>query len=433
MINDEVMQETGGAQNEFEQNLEKYADVLVKVGLNLQPGQKLLIGFPAFGVYGVPLELAPLVRVVTRKAYQAGARLVDVLWNDDQMRLIRFQEAPRDSFAEFPTWRADVAYEAAESGDAILILFAEDPELLKEQDPELMGQFNGANWAHIGPTMELLSKNATNACVATAPVAGWVDKLFPESPTREGKEKFWDMIFEICRVKQADPVRAWRAHLMELNQRVDYLDQKKYTSLKYSGPGTDLTVGLPAGHLWHGAGVTSQTGIDFTANIPSEEIFTLPHKNQVDGVVSATKPLAYGGSLIEEFTLKFSEGRVVEISASKNENVLRGLIETDEGAGRLGEAALVPHSSPISQTGMLFHNILLDENAANHLALGSAYKFNVENGEEMSDEAFAGIGGNQSLVHVDFMIGSAEMDVDGVRDDGTIEPIMRGGEWAFGV
>ena len=418
---------------EFKQNLEKYAEVLVKVGLNIQPGQRLLIGSPVFGIYGTPIELAPLVRLITSKAYQAGARLVDALWNDDQMKLIRFQKAPRDSFDEFPEWRAKAVYETASSGDAMLNFFAQDPELLKNQDPELVGIFHTTNWTHIGPTLGLTAKNATNWCVATAPVDGWVNKVFPALSPGEGKARFWDTIFEICRVKQADPIAAWEAHLAELSGRVDYLDHKKYTALKYSAPGTDLTVGLPKEHVWHSGRMTSQNGIDFTANIPTEETFTLPHKNKIDGVVSSTRPLEYGGSLIEDFTLKFSEGRVVEIAAKKNENILRSLIETDEGASRLGEVALVPNSSPISQTGMLFSNILLDENASNHFALGTAYKFSVQNGETMSDDDFAAIGGNQSLVHVDFMIGSGEMDVDGLTQHGSAEPVMRGGEWAFDV
>lgn len=416
---------------EFEHNLEKYAEVIVKVGLNIKPGQRLLIGAPAYGIYGTPLELVPLVRIITRQAYQAGARLVDVLWNDDQMRLIRFQEAPRDSFDEFPEWRANALYETSLSGDASLNFFAENPELLKDQDPDLVGLFHTTNWKHIDPSMELIIKNSMNWCAATAPVDGWVDKIFPSLPLDERKARFWDTIFEICRVKQADPISAWNAHLAELSARVNYLNHKKYAALKYTAPGTDLTIGLPEGHLWHGGRMTSQNGIDFTANIPTEEVFTLPHKNKINGVVSSTRPLAYGGNLIEDFSLKFSNGQVVEITAKKNENVLRSLIETDDGASRLGEVALVPNSSPISQTGMLFNNILLDENASSHLALGIAYKFSVENGDTMSDDDFAAVGGNQSLIHVDFMIGSSEMDIDGLKADGKIEPVMCSGEWAF--
>lgn len=418
---------------DFERNLDKYADVILKVGLNLQEGQRLLVGVPIFGIYGTPIELAPLVRLVVRKAYQAGARLVEVLWNDDQMKLIRFQEAPKSSFEEFPAWRAAAAYEAASSGDAILNFYAEDPELLKDQDPDLVGIFSKTNWTHIGPTMDLLVKNSMNWVIATAPIEGWVDKLFPSLASKDRKDKFWDTIFEICRVKQADPISAWDAHLTELAGRVNYLNHKKFAGLKFSAPGTDLTIGLPERHLWRGGRMTSKNGIDFTANIPTEEVFTLPHRSKVDGLVSSTRPLSYGGNLIQDFTLKFSEGQVVDATAKKNDDLLHSLLETDEGARRLGEVALVPNSSPISQTGMLFNNVLLDENASSHVALGKAYKFSIENGDALSDDEFAAVGGNPSLIHVDFMIGSEEMDVDGLTEQGIPDPVMRSGEWAFDI
>jgi aminopeptidase len=234
-------------------------------------------------------------------------------------------------------------------------------------------------------------------------------------------------------LRQADPIAAWEDHINQLVARSDYLNHKQYVALKLTAPGTDLTVSLPAGHAWQSGRTTSETGIAFTANIPTEEVFTLPHKDRTEGVVSATMPLSYGGSLMEGFSLTFAEGRVVNVTAAKGEAHLRKLIETDEGAGRLGEVALVPHSSPISQSGLLFYNTLFDENAASHIALGRAGKYNIAGGEEMSEEAFGAAGGNHSLIHVDFMIGSGEMDVDGVTDDGTAEPVMRSGEWAFAL
>jgi aminopeptidase len=281
--------------------------------------------------------------------------------------------------------------------------------------------------------MDLLVKNATNWAVVTAPVDGWPEKVFPHLPPDSRKAKFWDTIFEICRVKQADPVSAWQDHVNRLVARSNYLNRKRYAALKLAAPGTDLTVGLPRGHIWRGARMSSQNGIDFTANIPTEEIFTIPHKDKTEGVVTATKPLSYGGSLIEDLSLTFSKGQVVKATARKGEESLHKLLEMDEGASRLGEVALVPHSSPISQSGLLFYNILIDENASNHIALGRAYKFSVEGGEAMSDDEFAAAGGNHSLIHIDFMIGSGEMDVDGLVEDGTAEPIMRGGEWVFEV
>jgi len=410
--------------SEFEQNLDKYAEVIVRVGLNLQHGQRLLIR-------RAPLKLAPLVRLIGTKAYRVGARLVDVMWNDDQLRLIRFQHAPRDSFEEFPEWRANAAFEAAKAGDAVLGLFAENPDLLFEQDPELVATVFQTRAKHFKPFGDLQSKNAMNWTVVTAPVDGWMEKVFPDLPPDSRKARFWDTIFEICRVKQEDPVSAWRDHVNQLVARSDYLNHKRYAALKLTAPGTDLTVGLPKGHVWRSGRMTSQNGIDFTVNLPTEEIFTLPHKDKTEGVVTATKPLSYGGVLIEDFSLTFADGRVVKASAAKGEEVLRKLIETDEGASRLGEVALVPHSSPISQSGLLFYNTLIDENAANHIALGEALRFFMEGGEAKSDDEFAAAGGNLSLIHVDFMIGSGEMDVDGLTEGGAVEPVMRSGEWAF--
>jgi aminopeptidase len=418
----------------FERNLDKYAEVIVRVGLNLQPAQRLLImGVPQLGIYGVPLELAPLVRLIVTKAYQVGARLVDVMWNDDQLRLIRFQHALRDSFEEFPTWRADGAFEVAEAGGAVLLIYAEDPDLLVKQDPTLITTMHQTGFKHTKPFADLRGKTAMNWVLITAPVDGWPDKVFPDLAPEDRKAQFWDTLFEICRVKQPDPVSAWNDHVDELASRRNYLNHRRYAAVRLTAPGTDLMAGLPRGHVWRAARVSSQSGIEFTGNIPTEEVFTIPHKDKTEGVVTSTKPLSYGGSLIEDFGLTFCEGRVVKVTARKGEDSLRNLLETDEGATRLGEVALVPHSSPISQSGLLFYNLLIDENAASHIALGQGLRFCIEGGEAMSDDEFAAVGGNHSLIHIDFMIGSGEMDVHGLTEDGTAEPIMRSGEWAFEV
>jgi aminopeptidase len=419
--------------SDFEQNLEKYAQIVVKMGLNLQPGQRLLIGSPMMGIYGTPIELVPLVRVITRQAYQAGARLVDVMWNDDQLRLARFQHAPRDSFDAFPAWRAEAALEIAQAADATLIIYAEDPGLLAGQDPQLKATALRTNAEHMGPVSTLRSQNKMNWLIITAPVDDWTEKVFPGLSLQEGTARFWDTIFDICRVKEPDPVAAWREHVDQLVAWCDYLNRKQYTALELTGPGTDLIVGLPQAHVWRGGRLTTQGGITFVPNLPTEEVFALPHKDRVEGVVTATKPLSYGGTLIEGLSLTFSDGQVVEMEAEKGEESLQNLLETDAGSRRLGEVALVPHSSPISQSGLLFYNILIDENASSHLALGRAFKFSIKNGEGLSDAEFAALGGNNSIVHVDFMVGSGEMDIDGVTDGGSVEPVMRAGEWAFEV
>jgi aminopeptidase len=418
---------------EFDKKLDKYAEVIIRVGLNIQSGQRLLIGYPSFGVYGMPLELAPLARLMTMKAYQFGAKLVEVIWSDDQMRLIRLQEAPRDSFEEFPEWRTNVAYEFAKAGDAIVRVHAENPDLLSEQDPDLVATAQRANVAHLQALWGITFKNVTNTAVITAPVAGWSKWVFPDLPAERRDAAFWDTLFEICRVNRPDPVAAWQDHVERLAAHSAYLNQKQYAALKYTGPGTDLTVGLPERHIWKSARATSQSGINYVSNLPTEEIYTTPHKDKTDGVITATRPLLYGGHLIEDFSLTFEEGRVVKATARRGEQILLDMLEMDEGARLLGEVALVPHSSPISQTGLLFYNILLDENASSHMALGRAYKACLEDGVAMSEEEFEAAGGNYSQIHVDFMVGSGEMDIDGLAEDGLAEAIMRNGEWVFEV
>jgi aminopeptidase len=249
-------------------------------------------------------------------------------------------------------------------------------------------------------------------------------------PTEEAVDRLWDAIARMCRLDSADPLGAWESHLANLGARSDYLNAKRYSALKYTGPGTNLTLGLPAGHTWVSGRSVSAKGIPFTANLPTEEVFTIAHRDQVDGTVRASKPLSYGSTLIEGFTITFERGRVVRMDAERNADTLERLLDTDEGARRLGEVALVPHNSPISQSGLLFYNTLFDENAASHVALGNAYKFTLKGGNEMNDQEFEQAGGNRSAVHVDFMIGSGELDVDGVLSNGAMEPVMRKGEWA---
>ena len=407
----------------FDQKLQNYADLAVKIGVGLQAGQRLLVR--------APIESAPLVRLIVESAYKVGARLVDVMWTDDALTLARFKYAPRDSFEEFPTWQADALIKIANEGDAVLSVHAADPDLLKDQDPDLVALVQRVNQSHLIPFRRKVMSDELNWSIISLPIASWAAKIFPGSPPDEQISKLWDAIFQVCRIDQPDPVAAWQRHVAELSARKEYLNAKRYTALKYSAPGTDFTLGLPDHHIWHGAQSHTPTGITFIANVPTEEVFTMPHKDRAEGVVTSTKPVSFGGVLIEDFSLTFAGGRVVKVTAKKGEAVLKKLIETDEGSARLGEVALVPHSSPISQSGLLFYNTLFDENASNHVAIGRAYRFCVAEGAAMSDEEFAAAGGNDSLTHVDFMIGGAEMNVDGLTGTGGVEPVMRSGEWAF--
>jgi aminopeptidase len=410
--------------------LRLYGDVTVRIGLNLQRGQRLLILGPVANG-GASLDAAPLVREVARSAYAAGARLVEVLWGDEALMALRFKWAPRDSFSEFSAWLPITLASHIDAGHAVLSIYANDPDHLKNEPPELVSALQQTTARSVRPFREQISRNQTNWCVVGAAAPAWAARVFPGVDSDQQVDRLWDAIARLCRLDRSDPVAAWESHLTDLQKRTDQLNRKRYTALRYAAPGTALTIGLPDGHLWIGGRSASVTGIPFAPNLPTEEVFTMPHKDRVEGTVRSTKPLSYGGTLIEGFSLRFAEGRVVDIHADRGEAVLRTLVETDPGASRLGEIALVPHTSPIAQTGLLFYNTLFDENAASHVAFGAAYKFTMQGGEAMSDEAFEQAGGNRSATHVDFMIGSADLEVDGVLHDGSAEPLIRAGEWAL--
>ena len=419
--------------SEFEQNLEKYAEVILKVAVNLQKGQRLYIT-PHGGFNASLINLVPFIELIAKKAYQSGARFVEVLWNDLQLHLIRLQHAPRDSFEEFATWRRDGSLDFIKKGDAGLSILASDPHFFDDQDPELINTIIKTYVKHYKDVSFLLNQQkARNGAVISASCDSWAKNVFPNLPPDKRTAKLWDKIFEICRIKQKDPILAWKNHVKQLIVRSNYLNEKQYTTLKLKAPGTDLTIGLPEGHIWGSAKSTSQRGIDYVSNFPTEEIYTLPHKDKTEGTVKMTKPLNYRGNLVENIRITFSKGKVIEFEAGKGKDLLDKIIKTDEGASKLGEIALLPHSTPISQSGILFYNGLIDENASNHIALGFAFRSCLKGGKEMSDEEFMATGGNVSLIHVDCMIGSGEMDVDGITKDGKTEPIMRKGEWAFNV
>jgi aminopeptidase len=413
-----------------ESRLRSYSELAIRIGLNLQAGQRLLIIGPLANG-GASLEAAPLIREIAAAAYRAGAPLVETLWGDEAQLLARFAHAPRDSFDGSSAWLPAALLQHVQGGGAVLSVYANNPDLLRNEPIDLAGALQQATSRSVVPFRDCISRNQTNWTVIAAAASGWAAKIFPSLPPADGMAQLWEAIARLCRLDQPDPLAAWEVHLATLAARRDYLNRQQYTALRYRGPGTELTLGLPSGHLWASGRSTSQSGIAFTANLPTEEVFSIAHKDRVDGTVRSTKPLSYGGTLIDGFSLRFEQGRVVEVQAEHGEAVLRQLVAIDPGAAQLGEVALVPHSSPVSQSGLLFYNTLFDENAASHLALGSAYRFTLAGGDTMSDDEFAAAGGNRSATHVDFMIGSADLDVDGVLPDGSIDPLMRAGEWAI--
>ena len=414
---------------DFDRKLQTYAELAVRVALNVQPGQRVLIIGPLANG-GASLEAAPLAREIAAAAYRAGSPLVETIYGDERQQLMRFKHAPRDSFRSYSSWLPQALSNHVAAGHAVLSISANDPDLLQGQPAELVSDVLQATARDMRPFREQISRNETNWAIVAAASVDWAEKIFPGVPTSEAVARLWDAIGRMCRLDAPDPLAAWETHLGNLGARSEHLNAKRYSALKYTGPGTNLTLGLPAGHRWVSGRSASSNGIPFTANLPTEEVFTIAHRDHVDGIVRASKPLSYGSTLIEGFTFTFEHGCIVKMTADRNADTLERLLDTDEGARHLGEVALVPHNSPISQSGLLFYNTLFDENAASHVALGNAYKFTLKGGNEMSDEEFERAGGNRSAVHVDFMIGSADLDVDGVLSSGATEPLMRKGEWA---
>ena len=401
--------------------LDRLAAVAVQVGLGLAPGQELVLT--------APLEAAPLVRRITEHAYKAGAKLVTALYSDESATLARFQHAPDEAFDYAPGWLFAGMAAAFREGAARMAIAGEDPQLLSGQDPDRVARANRSRSVAYKPALELITNFAINGNIVSYATPSWARTMFPNLPEEEGVARLWDAIFAASRVDAPDPVAAWAAHNAALHARTAQLNAKQYAALHFTGPGTDLRVGLSDRHLWAGGSEPAKNGIVCNPNIPTEEVFTTPHRARVDGVVRSTKPLSYQGTLIEGIEVRFEAGRIVQSAARTGHDVLERVLGTDDGARRLGEVALVPHSSPIAQSGLLFYNTLFDENAASHIALGQAYRTCLEGGTAATDTELAERGANTSLIHIDWMIGSGEVDVDGVTAEGGREPLMRGGEW----
>jgi len=405
-------------------NLEKYAELTVHMGVNVQKGQTLVIN--------APLDAVDFVHMIARKAYQAGAKNVHVEWNDDELALLKYTFAPDEAFAEYPLWHAAGMVEMAKEGACFLTIYAPNPDLLQDVDSERMAAANKTKALALKDYRSYLMANKARWSIIAFPSKEWAQKVFPEcNSADEAVAKLWEVIFTVMRVHDDDPLQLWQAHNAKLAETSAHLNRKQYKQLVYNGPGTNLTIDLPIHHIWHGGAAVCDKGISFNPNMPTEEVFTMPHCKGVNGMVSSTKPLNYSGNVIDRFQLTFKEGIVTDFSAETGYETLKHLLDTDEGARRLGEVALVPYQSPISLTNLIFYNTLFDENASSHVALGKAYPINLVRGEEMSVDELSLHGGNSSLVHVDFMIGSEKMNIDGITQDGLREPIMRNGDWAI--
>jgi len=407
----------------FEEKLEKYAKLLVKTGINIQKGQTLVINAPIKG--------SDFVKKIAQQAYEAGAKNVHVEYSDEELSLIKYMHAPNEAFREYPKWKADGFAQMAGDNYAFLSLSGSNPDLFKNVDPEKIAAANKAHGEAMAEFRRHISNSTVSWCVAAIATKEWSQKVFPDSSPQEAEMKLWDNIFQATRADTKDPVKAWNGHLEELNQKLAFLNNNPIKSLHYVGKGTDLVVELPENHIWMGGGEDNAKGVYFIANMPTEEIFTMPLKIGVNGYVSSTKPLSYGGNLIDNFTLTFKDGRIVDFSAKEGYQTLAKLIKTDEGSHYLGEVALVAHDSPVSNTNIIFYNTLFDENASCHFAIGSAYPTNIEGGALMDDDELEAHGVNTSISHVDFMVGSPEINIEATMVSGEKKMIFEKGNWAF--
>ncbi|HTW49735.1 MAG TPA: aminopeptidase [Acidobacteriaceae bacterium] len=413
--------ETPAGVKDFETKLDRLAEIAVKSGLGLAPGQEM--------VMTASVDTLPLARKITEHAYRAGASLVTTLLADDEQTLARYRYGADASFDKAAAWLYEGMAAAYKSGAARLAITGGNPSLLSKEDPEKVSRANRAMSKAYRPALELITRHDINWTIVSAATPAWAAAVFPDEQPELALARLWDAIFAASRADLADPVGAWKQHDEKLHAWADRMNAKRYLALHFKGPGTDLKVGLADDHLWLGGGTRAGNGNYCIPNMPTEEVFTTPHKDRVEGTVRSTKPLSHQGTMIEEIRVRFEGGRIVEAHAAKGETVLEKLIDTDEGARRLGEVSLVPNSSPISASGLLFLNTLFDENAACHIALGQAYSTCLIDGDKLTPEQLAARGANDSLIHVDWMIGSGEMDVDGITADGKAEPVLRRGEW----
>ncbi|MGL6106341.1 aminopeptidase [Romboutsia sp.] len=407
----------------FERNLNEYAKLAVEVGVNIQPGQTLLVRSP--------IECANFVRKVVTQAYKLGAKNVHIEWSDEECTLIKYLNAPEETFNEFPRWVSDQYVDIAKDGGAFLTIYAQNPDLLKNVDPQRVANFQKASAKALKEWRSYTLSDKCKWSIVSIPTEAWATKVFADVSKEEAIDKLWEAIFKCTRIDTENPVEAWKKHNADLKVRTEFLNKNNFKTLRFKSSKTDLSMDLTEGHIWLSGASHDPNGISFNANMPTEEIFTMPHKFKVNGVVYSTKPLVYGGNIIDNFSLTFKDGKIVDYSAEKGYETLGKLIDTDEGSHYLGEVALVPFKSPISDTNIVFFNTLFDENASCHFALGSAYKTCIKDGDKIQDDEMDKYGVNDSLTHVDFMIGSNDMDIMGVTYDDTEVQIFKNGNWAF--
>ena len=406
----------------FEEKLQKYAELIVKVGVNVQPGQEVVLY--------INVDQQHLAHLIVKEAYKAGAGKVMIKWSDTFAQR-EFLEHASDEFLEnVPEFAKEEAQYIADHRCCRISVMSEDPGAFGGIDQKRVAAYQSANGKALMPVRQATQNNDLSWTVVAAASPAWAERVFPDLKGEAATDRLWEEIFKTTRIDREDPIQAWKDHDAKLHEKEDWLNREQFSALHYTSPRTDLTIGLPENHVWEGGGSQNAAGIEFMANMPTEECFTAPDNRRIDGYVTSTKPLSYAGNILENMKFTFKDGKVVEATAEKGQAVLDHLLETDEGVRSLGEVSLVPDPSPISQSGITFFNTLFDENASDHLALGAAYPFNVQGGTKMSEDQLKAKGINFSQAHVDFMVGSADMNIDGIKKDGTIVPVFRNGDWA---
>lgn len=406
----------------FKELLSKYAKLAVLKGINIQKGKLLVINSP--------IECNEFARLIAEEAYKAGASDVIINYNDEKFNKIRFSNASVETLTFVPDFEKDKYDYYVKNGASFLSISASDPDLLKDIDSKKISAAQKSRRQTLKNYFEACNSNKNPWCIVSVPTDGWAKKVFSNCDSKKAVESLWDAIFTVMRIKENDPVEAWSKHLKNLSEKVDYLNKNNFKYLHFKNSlGTDLKVELVKNHMWCGGADVTQNGITFIANMPTEEVYTTPKMDGVNGIVYSTKPLSYCGNLINNFSLTFKDGKVINCSAETGLDVLKEIINTDENSCRLGEVALVPYDSPISNSNIIFFNTLYDENASCHLALGSSYPSCIKNGESMTKEELLNSKANSSLVHVDFMIGNKDTSIIGVKEDGSQIPVFKNGNW----
>lgn len=408
----------------FKEKLLKYAKLIVKSGLNVQKNQIVVID--------APVESAELVRLITKQAYEAGAKEVVVKYHDEIVSRYKYEYVTKDEFGKVPAWFKEFRNDYAAQNAAFLTIHSDDPEGLKGIDPAKIALWSKSVATACKPFYDSLDLGVNTWCIVAASSLKWANKVYPDMSDSEALEALWNAIFKAVKVDCDDPVAAWDEHRKSFERRVDYLNQLNLKSLVYTNSlGTNLTVSLNKGYLFAGGGSYTVDGVYFFANMPTEEIFTSPNYKGTNGVVYSSLPLNYNGNLIEEFKLVFKDGRIIDYDAKIGKEVLKEVIEIDEGSHYLGEIALVPYNSPISNMKTLFYNTLFDENASCHLAIGKGFSECLKDGLTMTKEQLLEKGVNDSLTHVDFMIGTKDLRIIGKTNDDQEVIIFEAGNFAF--